>query len=247
MSGAPAGRRHLPETQLPGLIDELRPEIEVPGAGASWGDTASRHDLRTDFIARITNADAAVHYDVSWSNLRVGGKLVDRGREDSGRRASPAGVQQAHDALPGNDEVDRDAVRDGDQEHHAGGFGEVSVETLVHRPPGGPVVPADLPAVGLMRQHEAGEARLCAAEGPPPSHHVGHGLGGPEAQIEAAVSGAACGDAGHDAESLAPAGDLIARNRAGERDFPDGAAAGGQSSTRSISAPSARSRSSIRS
>src|SRR5205809_1144391 len=228
------------------------------------------NDLRTYFIARTANTNSTMHYDFRRSDQR--GTLQDlyATLEDPPRRAAPPGVEQCHHLLTWHGEVDWDAVGDGDGEQRAARSRHMAVDSVDDQPPVGPVlVPLDRGAVHLVGENHARELLAYrGADGAPPGHHLPDVLLAPQPQGEARVPGArppsAGGDPGHDPEPVGPFAQLHARDRGvGGGLLPKRQAVGrsdrgrdrhraavrlsGRPSSRSMCAPSARSRSSIRS
>ena len=63
MSGAQRGNRDLPDSQSPGLLGQMRPEID-PSLGALRNRLAKRIcDFRTYFITGTTNAYPTMYYE----------------------------------------------------------------------------------------------------------------------------------------------------------------------------------------
>src|SRR2546426_1718258 len=160
--------------------------------------------------------------------------------------------------LVGCREVDRDAVGDGDGEQKAPGPRRMPVHAVDNQPPvAGRWMPAHRGPVHLVRQDHAGEARADrGANGAPARHHLADVLFAPQAEGEAMPAGR---DPGNEAVAGGPFLKLHPENArvgdgllAQQRRWRAVEGGGGRyrhrvPSARSIPAPRARSRSSIRS
>ncbi len=224
-----------------GLPRQAIAEIQVPGTRPGGGHSTAGHNFRPDFIAVATNPNATVHYDFRRgdppSRLQQGQALS----ENPSTGSPPPGMQQGNGPMGRGHEVDRDAIRHRHREQQARPGGRVAVDPLEDLPARGAVMPLHPGPVYLLGQYRSPKSGEGPSKGPPAAHHLAHRSRGPETQIEVtAGSVAPGGDAGQNTVTRPPVRDLEARHRPGERRFTDR-----QSSSRSISAPSARSRASI--
>src|SRR5437660_8395685 len=92
------------------------------------------HDFRTYFIARTTNTNTTMHYNLARFHERL---APDQGHallQHPASRTPPPRVQQRHHTLLGGDEIDRNAVGDGNREEHAGRPGGVAVHAVEDEP-----------------------------------------------------------------------------------------------------------------
>ena len=185
------------------------------GPGAIGREPAADHHLRTDFIARAANTNAAVHYDIRQSGACGGEQALDADAEDPPGGAAPARVQQ-RDAPARHHEVDRDAVGDRHREQDPALRGDPAVHTLDLDPSPHGAYPLDDGPVDLVAEHHGVESGEAAAERPPAAHRFADGRVRPEAQVEpAARIGAPSGDPGEDPVA-GPFGDFE------EREWPGG-------------------------
>ena len=188
--------------------------------------------------------------------------------QDPARRAPPAGVQQRHDPFLRGDQVNRDAIGHADGEQQAASARGMPVHAVEDEPAVLTLaVPLQRGPVDLMAQHGPWERGVDGGpERPPAGHHLSHVLLAPQSEREAAPPGR---DARHDPVAVRPLDQFHAGHRgvghrllSQRRETGRGAVGrwGGQASrqgppfrrsacpsSRSICAPSARSRSSIRS
>ena len=164
--------------------------------------------------------------------------------ENAARRAAPSGMQQG-DRLARYDEVDGNAVGDGDGEQHACIGGDPAVDAFDASPADRRGGDADFGAVDLIAQHDGRKPGDGALERPPPGHHFADRRFTPEPEIESAAGlPAPSGDPRDDAVVAAPGGEIEARGMLGDDLLGE---CRRRHSARSISAPSARRRSSMRS
>src|SRR6266581_2002992 len=270
MRAAPGRDRDLRQPQSPSLGHQRRPQIQVTRRVPAWTDPGAAprgprrleatQDFRTYFIAVRANANTTMHYDFHWLRRSLPLQQLDAALQDTGRRAAPPRVQQRDRPPVRYREVNGDAIGDRDDDEQAGRSRSMAVDAVedqpgVARPLRAPRAPLAVPGHGgpvhLVRQDERGKRR-------------------PKRRAEAAPAGR---DAGDDAIAVGPfaeldaghrwiADGLLAKHRRdgkGGRDGRDGTEIGHAApslpplpplpspSIRSICAPSARSRSSIRS
>jgi len=233
-------------TEPVGLIREGASEIQRSRAGGTRAHDCLR-DLRSDFITGAANSDTAMHYDCLWGLLRPPCQGANPRLEDTACRSTPSGMQDPDGSGVRLQQVDRDAVGNGDGEEHVRLGCDVTVQSLQHRETrGGVDVDSDLAAVGLPAHDDAVEASQFRRQRFP-EHLIGARVG--QSEVQDAVT--RC-HAGHDAVPLTPFEDLEPRNRGvveGMLLEMPGASRGHASvrSARSMWAPMLRRRASIRS
>jgi len=66
MGRAPPGSAYVSKAQAAGLLDQNIAQVEVPRAAAVNRHAAPVHHFRSNLIAVATNADAAVHCDITF-------------------------------------------------------------------------------------------------------------------------------------------------------------------------------------
>ena len=160
---------------------------------------------------------------------------LDAVLHDVGSSAAPAGMKETDGAGRVGDK-DGNAVRDRHRENQTPVDGDVSVDGVDAQPAFPPRTVNDHPAavhLRRMRQSASFVAQLLA-QSDPSRNHLAHRLGATEAE----AAGRACRREGADAEGS----EFVDNLRVGQDGHP-----WRRSSTRSMLAPSARKRSSMRS
>lgn len=182
-----------------GLLQESIPEIEVPRSRSFRRHAAASHDLRTNFIAGIADAHAAMHYNLRGIRRRRRQQPRQAAVEDTTRRPSPTRMEQGYPPT-GDNEVDGYAIGDGNSEENSRIGGDPPVDPFNLDPP---VCLIDLHygnAVNLIAQHDGVEVSHLSPEAKPAIHHFAYWLHAPESQVEPPPwLGAAAGDAGANA------------------------------------------------
>lgn len=118
----------------------------------------------------------------------------------------PPSMQEGYCLGDRVNEIDRDAVGDGDVEHFSRDIGRVTVHPIDQRPPParGTIMPKDPSLVNLVAEDVGGELGLGVPQLPPPPHHLLDWLIGPESQIERFLPCPTTGDSGDDPVPFAP-------------------------------------------
>jgi hypothetical protein len=145
-------------------------------------------------------------------------------------------MQDGDQAAHRIDQINRNAVRHGDSEQKPGAPGRVSVEPFMDDQASGVVVPEHPGAMNLTGDDDGPEPGHSPPERSPAVEHVPRGACPPKSEIKWVVGVTPAGDPGDEAKLVAPACQLVARDRAFDRGLD-------HSSIRSIDAPSALSRS----
>ena len=140
--------------------------------------------------------------------------------QNPGGGPAPPGMEERHRPSRCN-QVDRDAVRDGDKQEHARIGGDVPIDALDEDPAGAGDVPYHRRSVYLVTQDEALKSGFGGPERGPPAHHLANRLPGPETEIETRRRAfAASGDPRDDAVPAAPLGEGIPGNGTAGRQLP---------------------------
>src|SRR6266704_2254153 len=230
MRAAPGRDRDLRQPQSPSLGHQRRPQIQVTRRVPAWTDPGAAprgprrleatQDFRTYFIAVRANANTTMHYDFHWLRRLLPLQQLDAALQDTGRRAAPPRVQQRDRPPVRYREVNGDAIGDRDDDEQAGRSRSMAVDAVEDQP--GVARPLRAPraalAVGPFAELDAGHRWI--ADGLLAKHRR-DGKGGRDGRDGTEI--------GHAAPSLPPLPPLPSP------------------SIRSICAPSARSRSSMRS
>src|SRR5213592_421919 len=132
---APRRARDLRQAEPLRLAGEQVAQVDVPRGGLGGEVRAElRQDFRTYFIALATNANPAMHYNTRCRRARLLLEELHAALQDATGRAPPPGVQQRHDPLLGDHEIDRNAIGDRDGEQHAATAGGVAVHAVQDEP-----------------------------------------------------------------------------------------------------------------
>lgn len=195
---------------------------DAPGNGAGGGDETEVDrpgpcrpveaeclmDLRSDLIARATDRGAQVEEEFVRGRLAGIEQDLDASLHDAGCDSTPPCVKERNRPRARGDEIDGDAICDGDGEEHALGARHVGIRVVRDDEPGGAggVVhenggPVDL--AGVDRDGHPGRFTKCA---PPPEHGADR-LPAGQPEIEWRVSITPAGDPLDDpGESFLPLG-----------------------------------------
>ena len=119
VGGAPFRNRHGADPQKCRLLGQHRAQVQMPGPGAFGRFSTAFHDFRTYFIAVTANPYTTVHYQISWITSRSFTQGLDSLGKDTTGSSPPTGVQQSNGLLHRIQQVNRNAVGDGDSEQNA--------------------------------------------------------------------------------------------------------------------------------
>ncbi len=181
---------------------------------------AASHDLRTYFIALATNRYPTMNYNVINIASTSLNQKANPTLQDPASRSFPATMEEGNCFTHRIDQVHRNTVRDGDGEKQTRRGSAMPIDPLNLDPPLSPIVPGHVGLVDLIAQYGCPKTRFGTPERPPASHYLADGRFGPQSEIEPpAPQLPPAGNPGHHPVLLAPAGDFVAGNVAGQAGF----------------------------
>jgi hypothetical protein len=166
------------------LLQEMIPDVEVPGTLAIGRDPEARKHLRTHFIAASADPYATMHYNIGCRRPGSGGQVVDPPLQDPSGGSPPPGVQE-RDATAGNHQVDGNTIGHCDGEEYTGRGRGPAVDSVAVYPPASSIQAAHLDTVDLIAEGKRLELLHRSPEGEPAAHDLADRLVAPETQVEA--------------------------------------------------------------
>lgn len=149
---------------MAGLSGQMLPQVEAPRSLPFRGRAAALHDLRTYFIAVATDANTAMHYNVSDGAASLRLQTLDPARQDLPGSATPPGVEQRH-SLVSNNEIDGNAIGHRDGEQDAWCDRDPAIDSIDLDPATTGIETHDVGAMDLTAEHGGVEFRHFPAEG----------------------------------------------------------------------------------
>lgn len=238
--------RDLPNSQAPSLFCQMRPQVDASLGTLRSVPTQSMDDLRTNFITSTANTYTTMYYKIRYRGFRDLGQGLGSDPEYPAGGAPPPGMDEGDAPGLGVGQIHGDAVRHADGQEDAWQGRGVPVPPLRDEPAiRNRLVPANQNSMDLARKDHRGQLRAeMGLKGAPPVDGRPYRCVAGELEREAVLRGR---DPRDETVAGGPLRELESGNpiqRAGRRGLAEHRR---PHSTRRISAPRPRRRSSMRS